>query len=345
MSDRPVIKGVQMREKVNIVYTRPLQTFGPLSSELTRMINAVSPRVRVWDVAQLVFAEGRGDVSASQKLDAILTDTEIMFGFPPLPRLLVRAPRLKWIQSPLVGVEMFLTPDFINSPVILTNARGIHDQVAELAIMFALMFAKSSLTCTLRQYQKQWRRFTPGLLHSKTLGVLGVGNIGRKVARLAKAFHMKVIATEVREMKKPGYIDVLLPASGLPELLAESDYVIVAVPLTRQTAKLIGEKELRTMKPSAYLINVARGGIIDEAILVRALKENWIAGAGLDVFASEPLPVDSQLWDLQNVIITPHCAGLRDDYDILATKLFCKNLKRYLSGKELLNVVDKIEGY
>jgi D-2-hydroxyacid dehydrogenase (NADP+) len=315
---------------INIVYTRPLPAFGPLSTELTHVINGVSPRIKFWDVAELVFAERKGDISASKKLDAILANMEIMFGFPPIPRLITRAPKLKWVQSPLVGVEMFLSPDFIKSPVILTNARGIHDQVAELAIMFALMFAKSSLICTCRQREKQWQRFTPGLLHSRTMGILGLGNIGKKIARLAKAFHMKVIATEVRQMRRPAYVNTLLPAEKLSELLAQSDYVIVTVPLTYETSKLIGENELRSMKPSAYLINVARGGIVDEESLVRA---------------SEPLPVNSQLWDLSNVIITPHCAGLREDYDMLVTKLFCKNLKRYLSGKELLNVVDKIKGY
>ncbi len=162
------------------------------------------------------------------------------------------------------------------------------------------------------------------------MGILGLGNIGTKIARLAKAFHMRVIATEIRPIKKPGYVDEMLPAADLPRLLEQSDFVVIAIPLTPETSKLIGLKEFKTMKPTAYLINVARGGIIDEPILVQALKEGWIAGAGLDVFNLEPLPPQSPLWDLPNVIITPHCAGLREDYDLLVTKLFCKNLRRFL---------------
>jgi phosphoglycerate dehydrogenase-like enzyme len=332
-------------ETVNVVYSRPFKTFGCLDPQLARMICAVSSRIKFRDIAELVSCEEMGDSAASKKLDAILAEAEVMFGFPPIPDLIRRAPNLKWIQDPLVGVEMFLTRDVVASPVILTNARGIHDQVAELALMFALMLAKKAPACAGWQREKRWQKFVPGLLSNKTMGVLGLGHIGLKIARLAKSFHMKVIATEIKDMKKPRYVDTILAAEKLPELLARSDYVVVATPLTGKTVKLIGEKELRAMKPTACLINIARGRILDEEALIRALKEGRIAGAGLDVFATEPLPPDSPLWDLNNVIITPHCAGLREDYDLLATRLFCKNLKRYLSGKALLNLVDKVRGY
>jgi phosphoglycerate dehydrogenase-like enzyme len=330
---------------INIIYSRPTKTFGALSPELAQMITAVSSKIRLVDVSKLVEAEMKGDLPARKELDAILSQAEIMYGFPPPPNLLVRAPGLKWIQNPLAGVEMFLKPDFIASPVILTNARGIHDQVAEIAFMLALMLAKQAPACLNNQADKRWAKFTPGILSGKTMGILGLGHIGIKLARLAKAFHMRVIVTEIKSIRKPNFVDTLLPAEKLPELLKQSDFVIVAIPLTRETTKLLNEKELKLMRPSAFLINISRGGVIDEAVMVRALKENWISGAGLDVFSSEPLDKDSPLWTLPNVILTPHVAGLREDYDILTAQLFCKNLKRYMTGKELLNVVDKIKGF
>jgi len=137
----------------------------------------------------------------------------------------------------------------------------------------------------------------------------------------------------------------MLPQQQMGDLLAESDFVVLALPLTQETTKFIGEEQLRAMKSSAYLINIARGGVIDEEALVRALEENWIAGAGLDVFATEPLPIDSKLWQLPNVIFSPHVSGGMEDYLTQATTLFMENLQRYMQGKRLLNVVDKKKGY
>ena len=176
---------------------------------------------------------------------------------------------------------------------------------------------------------------------------MGLGPIGREAARLAKAFGMRVLATR-RSAKRVGrarYVDIMLPASQLRQLLADSDFVVLALPLTPETNRLIGEEELQTMKPTAYLINIARGDIVDEAALVRALDEHWIAGAGLDVFATEPLPANSRLWEFPNVIFSPHIAGGMEDYDARATEVFLENLRRYLNGKQLLNVVDKRKGY
>jgi phosphoglycerate dehydrogenase-like enzyme len=137
----------------------------------------------------------------------------------------------------------------------------------------------------------------------------------------------------------------LLPREQLPRLLEESDFVVLCLLFTTETNKLIGEKELRTMKPTAYLINVVRGDIVDEDALIRALSEHWIAGAGLDVFAIEPLPADSRLWEFPNVIFSPHIAGVMEGYYLQATEIFCKNLRHYLSGKNLFNVINKKKGY
>jgi phosphoglycerate dehydrogenase-like enzyme len=195
--------------------------------------------------------------------------------------------------------------------------------------------------------KREWRRFPPTVLRGKIVGIVGLGHIGREVARLSKAFGMKVIATR-RSTKKAGtarYVDRLMPAAQLPSLLKESDFVVIGTPHTPETHHLIEEKELGMMKSTAYIINIARGGIINEAALVKALDEKMIAGAGLDVTEKEPLPTASRLWDFDNVILSPHVSGGMEDYMARATELFCDNLKRYLAGKRLRNVIDKKKGY
>jgi phosphoglycerate dehydrogenase-like enzyme len=234
------------------------------------------------------------------------------------------------------------------SPVILTNLSGVFDTpIGEFVLSRMLMLVKRAPFYFQSKQEKQWKRADGTVLRSKTVGVVGLGSIGREVARLAKAFGMRVLATR-RSAKRVGrarYVDIMLPPSQLRQLLAESDFVVLALPLTSETNKLIGEEELRTMKSTAYLINIARGGIVDEEILIRALDENWIAGAGLDVFATEPLPADSRIWELPNVIFSPHISGDFKDFLLRATEVFCENLRLYLDGKKLRNVVDKKKGY
>jgi D-2-hydroxyacid dehydrogenase (NADP+) len=316
-----------------------------LAPEYVQMIRAVSPRIKLWDASELTQAEQKRDPEAKQQLDAILADAEIFFGFPPPPDLIVRAPNLKWIQDILAGVEMFLNPAIVGSPVVLTNARGIHPQVVESAMTMALMLAKKMTLFTNYKNQKIWKKEVPGLLSSRTAGILGLGHIGSEIAKTAKTFGMQVVAMEIRAIQKPVSVDVMLPPEKLNELLVQSDFIFIALPLTPKTRGLIGEKEFKLMKPSAFLINISRGAIVDESALVQALNSYWIAGAGLDVFTTEPLPVNSPLWGLENVVLTPHVAGLAENYDEMVTLLFCSNLKRYLKGLELLKVVDKVKGY
>jgi D-2-hydroxyacid dehydrogenase (NADP+) len=236
----------------------------------------------------------------------------------------------------------------IESPVIMANVSGIHAiPSSEFILGLILMFVKQMPLCFKLKQEKKWRRFTPTVLSSKTVGIVGLGTIEREVARLAKAFNMKVLATRrsARQVTRARYVDTVLPPHDLKWLLAESDFVVLALPFTLETHKLIGEEQLHSMKPTAYLINISRGGIVDEEALVRALDEHWIAGAGLDVFATEPLPGDSRLWELPNVIFSPHVSGVMEDYNARATELFSENLRRYLTGKRLLNVVNKKRGY
>jgi phosphoglycerate dehydrogenase-like enzyme len=213
--------------------------------------------------------------------------------------------------------------------------------------MLMLMFAKKTLLGFKMMRSRRWQRYQAGTLRDKTVGIVGLGHIGREVARLSKAFGMKTIATR-RSSKKPGtarHVDLLLPPKRMKQMLAASDYVVVCVPLTPETRHIIGKSELDAMQPSAVVINVGRGHLIDEKALIRALKMKQIAGAGLDVTYTEPLPKDSPLWGLDNVILSPHISGDMEDYLLRATGVFCENLRRYLDGKKLLNVVDRKKGY
>jgi phosphoglycerate dehydrogenase-like enzyme len=320
----------------------------PIDEELLNRIAAISPRVKVQNIWDLSRADFRGDSSAKDKLDIALADVEVVYGIR-LPReLIARAPKLKWVQVMSAGVDRFLDSDFRRSPVILTNVSGIHaTPISEFVMEQMLMFAKNALLCFELKQKRQWQRYSPSTLRGKTVGIVGLGHIGKEVARLSKAFGMRVIATRRSKPRTQHTrnVDLMLPRQELPRLLAESDYVVITLPYTHETDKLFGETELKTMKPSAYLINIGRGGIIDEDALVRVLSEKRIAGAGLDVFATEPLPPESKLWELPNLLFSPHVSGDMEDYIARATEVFCNNLRRYLEGKRLLNVVDKQKGY
>jgi D-2-hydroxyacid dehydrogenase (NADP+) len=318
-----------------------------VGAECLRRITDVSPEIKLLDASDLAAAEERGDSASREQYDSVLAQAEVVCGFIPPKNVIARAPKLKWIHSMLAGVDRFLDVSITQSQVVLSNTRGIHGtQVSELVFEMMLMFAKEALLCFQLKQKKQWRKFIPTRLRSKTIGILGLGNIGLEIARLAKAFGMKVIAVdETRGLRRSKYVEKMVSTDQLQQLLAESDFVVIALPLTPKTNKFIGERELRAMKSTAYLINCARGGIVDEEALIRALDEHWIAGAGLDTFTTEPLPPESRLWELPNAIISPHVAGIREDYNILATDLFCENLRRYLGREKLLNIVDKQKGY
>jgi phosphoglycerate dehydrogenase-like enzyme len=319
----------------------------PASEEAKNTIKAVSPRINLKDVSDLSRRDYQGDLVARKELDKILAEAEISYGMRIPTNLLERAPKLKWIQVTSAGVDRYLNEEFRRSPIVLTNASGVHaTPIGEFVVSLMLMFAKNASTFFEAKQKKEWLR-TPGtVLNGKTVGVVGLGSIGQEVARLCKAFRMRVIATRRSPKRRSARnVDLLLPASGLPRLLEESDYVAVCVPLTNETRKLFGATEFKMMKRSAYIINIGRGPVIDEDALIQALKTHTIAGAGLDVFATEPLPTESKLWDLPNVIISPHVSGGREDYEAGALDIFCRNLHRYVEGKRLINVVNKEKGY
>ncbi|MBI4307787.1 MAG: D-2-hydroxyacid dehydrogenase [Chloroflexi bacterium] len=324
-------------------------TYGPWSLEERhiRQIATVSPRLQVVEASRLIAADARGDADASRDLDRILANAEVLFT-RFLPRnVLGRAPRLRWAHLAAAGVDIMVQGSgLLASPVAVTCSRGIHAiPVSEFILSAVLMFAKNTPAFWAEKEKRLWRRTEREIpvVEGKTLGVVGFGEIGRATARLARTLRMRVVATR-RSCATPREgvdgADLLLPPAQLHELLRQSDYVALCVPLTPETERLIGEAELRAMKPTAYLVNIARGRVVDEAALVAALKEKRIAGAALDVFETEPLPAGSALWSLPNVIFSPHAAGGSERYCDRATDAFCQNLARYLAGQPLANVVD-----
>jgi len=282
-----------------------------------------------------------------------MRDSEVILCFQ-LPGPLQEAKSLRWIQLVSAGAEHILEAGVGATDIMVTTASGIHGTAMAEYTLGAMVMLARRMPLVLREAERhQWkpsqlRTYYGEELWGKTLGILGLGAIGQRVAAVVRCVGMRAIGLRrsgAREDLPEGLVDAVHGPQGLSELLAGSDFVLVSLPLTQETRGMLGEKELRTMKSSAYLINVARGGIVDESALVRALREGWIAGAVFDVFAQEPLPPNSELWDLPNLIITPHMAGATLPYLDRAAELFQENLKLYLAGQPLVNLLDKQRGY
>ncbi len=354
-----------MADKVNVTLAIPVV------DELREWIEGVSPRLNVVALTRAqrhAYREGRplwpgyydppagtrpdeeSEDEAKERLAAILAATEVVFTNPIIPQSIAElAPNLRWLQLTSAGVDRLLDSPALRSGVTVTTASGIHAvTISEYVIGAVLAFAKGFPRAVRSQIEAKWSAYPPLELEGKTIGIIGMGAIGSRVAELAHAFGMRVLAMRRSvEKRSPGEgpADEMIPPSDLQYILAESDYVVLAVPLTPESTRMIGERELRTMKPSGVLVNIARGSVIDEPVLIRALKEHWIAGAALDVFEREPLPSESELWGLDNVLITPHISGGTPRYMERAVNLFCDNLRRYLAGEPLHNVVDPERGY
>lgn len=337
-------------KELNVLFTyKSVDAYSqrPLDEECLQHITEIDKGIKLY-VADLSVCDKDQDSPARQEFDNFLQKAEIILGHRMPKNLVKRAPKLKWFQAMSAGIDLLLNEDFRTSNVMLTNMSGISAiAVAETALALMLSLSKNLQRCVEQKQQKLWKQFHPQLLNAKTLGIIGLGSIGREVAHMAKPFGMKIIAVEYTTLpaSKTKNVDLVLTPDRLPQLLAESDYVVVCLPLTSETKNLIGEAQMRSMKPTAYLINISRGHIVDEDALGKALKEHWIAGAGLDVFSTEPLSQDSELWSFPNMIITPHIAGFLADYNQRSTEFFCNNLKRYMQKKKLQNTVDKKKGF
>ncbi len=327
----------------------------PFPQLLLEKIKAVSPEITL-EMAPMQFGKNWAEDRT--------TEADVMYaiGGVPWPG---QAPRLRWIQAHWAGIDHLANHPVWDSSIMLTNASGVH-AVNMGQYTLAQLLAWAHRVPRWLHYQKlgEWpdkraERFTPDELRGRTLGILGYGSIGREIARLAKPFGLKILVTkrdarrlEDNEYAVPGTGDPLAelpdriyPAEATRSMLAECDYVVITLPLTTKTHHLFDEEMFKAMKSTAFLVNVGRGPIINENALIKALKKGWIAGAGLDVFETEPLPADSPLWGMDNVIISPHISGMTPAYDERVVDLFVTNLRRFLANEPLLNLVERERGY
>ena len=258
------------------------------------------------------------------------------------------APRVRWVHSRSAGLDGVLFPELAHSSAVLTNGRGVFSQsLGEFAIGAALFFAKDFRRMVLSQRAGLWDQFDIEEIAGRTLGIVGYGDIGRAIAWRAKAMGMKVAAVRRRPELATGdaNVDEVFPPDRRLEMLARCDYVACAAPLTPETRGMVGRAEFAAMKPSAVLINVGRGPVVDEAALIEALQGRRIRGAALDVFEREPLPEGHPFYRLENVLLSPHCADHTADWLEQAMRFFLLNFERYRTGQPLVNIVDKSLGY
>jgi len=280
-----------------------------------------------------------------------LRDADIMIaGGESNQELLENANNLDWIQTWSAGVE-----DFTKSGVLeileeknirVASMSGIHgDPIAEHVMGFIINFNRQLYRFYDQQKEAKWEDLKVIQSVDKTMVIIGTGSIGQEIARRAKAFKMKTIGVKRTIKKQLDYFDKLYSNEELISALKQGDYLVVTVPLTEETEGMFAEKEFAAMKKSAFFVNIARGNVVNESALINALKNGEIAAAGLDVFEKEPLPADSPLYQLDNVYITPHISGAHPEYNRNATRIFIENLKRYIAGEELINLVDYGRGY
>lgn len=293
-------------------------------------------------------------LDSEDETSADWVDAEAALTWSLRARQLERARKMRWIHCPAAAVNQLLFPEFIASPVILTNGRDVHGAVVAehvIALIFAL--AKNLPWAMRLQAKHIWRQdaawhagHRPREVKGATLGLIGVGAIGREVAKHACALGMRVLAMRANPVKGvPEGVERVFGPDEMAGMLALADYVVLAAPVTGSTNKLLDAEKLAVMKPGACLINVARGALVDEAALAEALRVKRIAAAALDVFDKEPLPKDSPLWELENLLITPHTAGVTDKVWERQYEFFSENLRRFIHGEPLQAVVDKRKGY
>jgi phosphoglycerate dehydrogenase-like enzyme len=256
------------------------------------------------------------------------------------------ATHLRWVHWAGVGVELALFPEFIESPVILTNSRGVFDRaMSEYVLGMILSLAKRFPETTLLQSEAKWNyRFTEQI-DQKCALVVGLGGIGHAIARLLGAAGMIVLGVAREEREDKPTFERIYARRDLNQALRLADYVIIALPLTRETHHMFGREQFEAMKPTSRLVNIGRGPIVDEPALITALREGTIAGAALDVFEEEPLPKESPLWSMPQVIVSPHMSGDFLGYEKAIVECFLRNYARYRDNQPLFNVVDKSLGF
>lgn len=302
-----------------------------------RKIRNVDKKIKVTSVTS-----GHGEEIAKH-----LKDADIVAGFPWVISSIKVAKKLKWIHTFSAGMDKVLTPEVVKSKVIVSNSSGIHAiPIAEHVLGFMLNFTRKFYHSFRKQQKKVWERNQDLTeLRDKTVLVIGLGNIGTQVARLSSCFGAHIMAIKQDIKDKPEFVSKVYSINHLEKILSKADFVVLCLPLTPQTHHLFNMKKIKLMKKSAVLINIGRGGLINEKELIEALDKKIISGAGLDVTEEEPLPKESKLWKMENVVITPHHSGWSEKYMDRAIDLFCLNLQAYLKGERLPNLVDKARGY
>ena len=288
-----------------------------------------------------------------KRVDEEIGDAEIVIAWSIRPEQIAAAKKLRWIHSPAAAVHQLIFPELVNGDIILTNAREVHGPVvAEHVIGLIFALAKKIPGSVRLQEKHVWGQQIlwdelPRVreVAGATVGLIGLGSIGRAVAKSAKALGMRVIAVREHPEKGSEGADAVFGPAQIDEVFRQADYVVLATPVTASTKAIANAERLAIMKPDGCLINVGRGPLVDEAALAAALREKKIGGAALDVFPKEPLAADSPLWDVPNLLITPHTAALTDKLWERHYALFSENLQRYLAGRPLLAVVDKRKGY
>jgi phosphoglycerate dehydrogenase-like enzyme len=306
-------------------------------------------------LAMLETLPGPTSVAVGNRVEAferLAPEAQVLFNWSSSRQLVQQvwkiAPRVQWVHSRAAGLDGLLFPELVESPALLTNGSGVFSQsLGEFVLASALFFAKDFRRMIRNQEAGVWAPFDVEEVSGQTMGIVGYGDIGRACARRAHAMGMKVLALRRRPELSQGdpFVDRTYSFDGLLEMLPQCDYVVAAAPLTPATRHLIGDAALAAMKKTAVVMNVGRGPVIDEAALIRALESGRIRGAALDVFEVEPLPAESPLYKLQNVLLSPHCADHTADWLEQAMKFFVENFKRFASAEPLVNVVDKKAGY
>lgn len=334
-----------MTEYVNALITIPFP------DQLVAQLNNISPRLKITVVKTRKVEEIAPEIW--QRAEVLYTNMVL-----PLPE---QAPNLRWLQFHWTGIDHTINHPLMKKPgLVITNLSGVGaSPMAEYAVMMALTLGHRLPELIAHQKRaewprERWERFSPREIRGSTVGIVGYGSVGRQIARLMHSFGATILATK-RDVLHPAdtgftpeglgdpegnFVFRLYPPQALKSMLKACDFVIITLPLTPETRNLIGVNELAVLKPTAFVIDVSRGGILDHAALYVALRDQKIAGAGLDVFPEEPLPADHPLWKLPNVLLTPHISGDTPYYDERAVAFFAENLLRYLSGLPLYNRVD-----
>ena len=328
----------------------------PFSASLTKPLQEVSPLLRITVHPAKNINEVPDELWA--RCEVLYTDRII-----PDPELV---PNLKWVQHHYAGLDptVGFAPTDRPNLIVTTLSGAATSQIAEHVLAMLLAFGRQLPTLSANQKKAEWpkdrwERFMPRELRTSTVGIVGYGSIGRQVARLLREFGATVLATKNDAMHPidSGYtpeglgdpngdlVHRLYPAQAIKSMLKDCDFIVVSVPLTDKTPDLVNAEVLSACKPTAYLIDISRGGIVDHIALIKALNEHRLAGAALDVFPEEPLPKKSPLWEMPNVIITPHIAGVSSHYDKRAMTLFAENLSRYIADLPLYNVFNSNKGY